>query len=189
MPSRKLACVLSLPLIFAAAAANNASANTISAEINNETVKLEYKGFNRSNGSVMSAGILYHEDNGEVYSLGLSVESQIQGQRNLYGGLGGKLYYIEADGPSGAALGLGGHVRYDIPNVKGLSLFTEAYYSPQVLSFNDIEHFSDFTVAVKYKMLEQGSVFVGYRKVHVDFDFDDHADIDEGAFFGIQLSL
>lgn len=170
--------------------AGHAQANMLSAEINNDTVKLDYKSINPTSHAAYSFGVLHHQDNGQIYSLGLAVESQIQGQQGLYGALGGKLYYLNLEGAEdGGVLGLGGHVRYALPAAPQLSLFTEIFYSPEVLSGGDFAHHTDLTAAVSYRMLERGSVFIGYRKAHIEWENGADADFDEGAFFGIRIML
>lgn len=165
-------------------------ANMLSAEINNDTVKLDYKSINPGNQAVFGLGVLHHQDRGQIYSLGLTVESQIQGQQGLYGGLGGKLYYLDIKGISGAAvMGLGGHVRYVLPAAPQLSWFTELFYSPDVLTRGRYTHHTDLTTALSYRMLERGSVFVGYRKSHVELETGAKGHFDEGPFFGIRLML
>lgn len=172
------------------AIAGQAQANMLSAEINNDTVKLDYKTINPANHAAYSFGVLHHQDNGQIFSLGLAVESQIQGQQGLYGALGGKLYYLNLDGAEdGAVLGLGGHVRYALPAAPQLSLFTEIFYSPEVLSGSDFAHHTDLTAAISYRMLERGSVFIGYRKSHIEWENGADGDFDEGAFFGIRIML
>ncbi len=168
----------------------NALAATLGAEINNETFRLNFKNLDRSNQSVVSAGILYHEEDGKLYHLGLTVESQVQGSQNLYGALGGKYFYVDLEhSQDGNALGLGGHVRFRLPNAKAFNLLTEAYYSPSVLSFNDISHVLDTSVALEYQMLQRGSVYIGYRKVRINLENGSKGNLDEGAFFGLRISL
>jgi hypothetical protein len=165
------------------------SDNLLSSEINNDTVKLEYKHYSPANHSATSLAVLHHQDDGEIYSLGLAVESAIQHQKNLFGALGGKLYYLDLESMQGAALGLGGHIRYSLPRAPALSLFAEVYHSPQVLSRHDVRHHTDTTLAISYRMLERGALVVGYRNARIQHVSGAKGSLDEGAFMGIRLHL
>lgn len=167
-----------------------AQADTFSADINDDAFKFEYKATNTSSNLDFNASALVHDDDGEIYAVGAQVEGRSLQQSNIEGSLGGKLYYIDLEGDAdGTAIGLGGMVKIGIPRVQGLNLQFEAYYAPQVLSFNDIEHNTDVSAKVKYRVLDNGSVYLGYRKANVDIEDVGDGDLDEGFHIGMELDL
>lgn len=186
--SRKalVATVATIGMVFS----GYATADTISADINDDAVKLEYKATNTSSNLDVNGSVLLHDEDGEIYSLGAMVEGRSLHQSNIAGSLGGKLYLIDLEGDAdGFALGLGGEVRIQVPNVNGLTLQAELYYAPQVLSFDDIQRHVDFTTKAKYRILDNGSVYLGYRKANIDVDDYGSGDLDEGIHIGIELDL
>lgn len=172
------------------ASAGLARADTFSADINNDAVKFEYKATNTSSNLDLNASALVHDDDGEIYAFGAQVEGRSLQQSNIEGALGGKLYYIDLEGDAdGAAIGLGGSVKIGIEQVPSLSVQLEAYYSPSVLSFNDIEHHTDFAAKALYRVLHNGSLYIGYRKSNVNIEDAGDGDLDEGFHIGMQLDI
>ena len=167
-----------------------AHADSFSADINNDAFKFEYKATNTSSNLDLNASALVHDDDGEIYAVGAQVEGRSLQQSNIEGALGGKLYYIDLEGDAdGTAFGLGGFLKIGIPQIPALSVQLEAYYSPRVLSFNDIEHHTDFNAKALYRVLDNGSVYLGYRKAHIDLEDAGDGDLDEGFHFGMQLDI
>ncbi|MCG8670471.1 MAG: YfaZ family protein [Pseudomonadales bacterium] len=169
--------------------ANIAFADTFSADINNDAFKFQYNATNTGSNLDLNASILHHDDDGEIYAVGAQVEGQSLQQANATGSLGAKLYYIDLDGADGFAIGLGGLVNIAIPQVEGFSIQAEAYYAPSVLSFNDVEHHIDFGAKAKYRVLDNGSVYLGYRKANIDIENAGDGDLDEGIHVGIELEI
>lgn len=167
-----------------------AHADSFSADINNDAFKFEYKATNTSSNLDLNASALVHDDDGEIYAVGAQVEGRSLQQSNIEGALGGKLYYIDLEGDAdGSAIGLGGFLKISIEQVPALSIQLEAYYSPRVLSFHDIEHHTDFAAKVLYRVLHNGSVYLGYRKANVDIEDAGDGDVDEGLHIGMQLDI
>ncbi len=171
-------------------AINTTYADNFNADINDDAVKFQYNATNTSSNLDFSLAVLHHDEDGEIYNIGIQVEGRSLQQSNIFGSLGTKLYYIDLDGNAdGAAIGLGGNLQVGIPNVEGLSIEAEAYYAPRVLAFNDIEHHLDFSAKIKYRVLENGSVYVGYRKANVDIEDASDGDLDDGFHIGIALDI
>lgn len=166
-----------------------AFADTFSGDINDDAFKFQYTAANASSNLDLNASILYHDDNGQIYTVGGNVTGQSLHKANVHGSLGGKLYYLDLDGYDGVAIGLGGQANILIPKVHGLSFQIEAYYAPSVLSTGDIEHHIDFTGKAKYRVLDNGSVYLGYRKAHVDIENAGDGDVDEGFHIGLELDI
>lgn len=169
---------------------NAALADTASIDINDDAFSFEYKATNASSNLDISAGLLHHKDDGQLYALGAHVEGQSLQNSNISGSLGAKAYWADLDnGGDGVAVGLGGFANFLVPNVDGLSFQIDAYYAPSVLSFNDIEHLIDFEAKAMYRVLDNGSVYLGYRKANIDLEDVGDADLDEGFHIGITLDL
>lgn len=181
--------LLALTLFFPFLFSNVATASQVDLDINDETVHIAIASQPSRKNLNLSASILHHEDDGDVYAIGAFVQSPINNRQDLHGALGGRLYYMDADGPDGYGLGLGGEIGFKIPQITDLSLHAELYYAPKVLTFNDVDRFIDTSIRLKYRVLEQGSIYVGYRKQEVDIEHGDKTDIDKGAHIGISLQF
>lgn len=163
--------------------------NQVNLDISDETIHVAFATKPSKKSLNISASFLHHEDDGEVYSVGVFAQSPINNRQDLHGALGGRFYYLDADGPDGYGVGLGGELGYKIPSVKGLSIHGEAYYAPKVTMFSDIERFVDVSIRAKYQILEQGSIYLGYRSQKVHVEHSSSANIDEGAHVGISLQF
>lgn len=166
-----------------------AHSQTLDFHLNNDAVSLDYT--NRLSDSALNlgAGILHHQDNGEAFYGNLFVADNINKQSNLLAGVGGRLYYINADSPDikGTTVSLGGFINYDIPNITNLSVRADIYYAPDVLSFDDIEKNLDMSVRVQYRIIEQAWVYLGYRNAEVRPVHGNEQTIDEGGHVGLML--
>ena len=185
MRSKLIALALFLPFIYP----NASTASQINLDINDETVHVAFASQPSRKDLNLSASLLHHEDDGDVYSIGAFVQSPINNRQDLHGALGGRLYYMDADGPDGYGLGLGGEIGFKIPQIPDLSLHAELYYAPKVLTFNDVDRFIDTSIRIKYRVLEQGSIYLGYRKQEVDIEHGGKVDIDKGGHIGISLQF
>src|SRR5690606_38648760 len=110
-------------------------------------------------------------------------------QSGVLAGIGARYYFIDADliDQDGTALGVGGFLNWDVPSVPNLSLRSDLYYAPKVLSFGEIEKFVDFSARVQYRIIEQAWVHAGYRIAEAGPEEGPDQDIDEGLFFGLMI--
>lgn len=167
----------------------NTQAHTLDLNLNNDTVALDYTTQIQKSEVNVGAGLLHHQDNGDVYYASFFVADNVNKQNGLLAGIGGRAYYLDAD-PSddnGTAVGLGGFVNWDVPTVTNLSLRSDFYYAPDVLAFDELEGYLDFTARVQYRLIEQAWVYLGYRYAEAKTEGPGKAKFDEGAHVGIML--
>lgn len=170
--------------------ASPALADTALIDINNDAFSFEYDVTNLSEQLNFSAGVLHHKDDGQLYSIGANVEGPAIQNSEFYGSLGLKAYYADLDsGVKGSAIGIGGFLNYSIYEVEGLSVQVDAYYAPSVLSFSDIDNLIDFSAKVLYRVIENGSVYLGYRKANIDIEDAGDDDLDKGFHVGLAISF
>lgn len=100
--------------------------------------------------------------------------------------LGGRVFYIdsERDNGYGVALGLGASTnltgKFDI----GVDLF----YAPDIVTGGDIEDILEIDARVNFQLLENASLFAGYRKIEADPDGGDY-DVYDDPYIGIRFEL
>ncbi|MGC1508407.1 YfaZ family outer membrane protein [Ketobacter nezhaii] len=167
----------------------SANAHTLDLSLNNDAVGLDYTTQVSQSEVNVGAGILHHQDNGDAYWGSFFVADNVNKQSGILAGLGGRLYYIDADkqNNSGTALGLGGFVNWDLPNVTNLSLRSDFYYAPDVLAFDEVKRFVDFSARVQYRVIEQAWIYLGYRNAEMKGTSGSDQKIDEGVNVGLML--
>lgn len=101
-------------------------------------------------------------------------------------GLAAQAYWLDAEDEDGYGIALGGSVEGDI--VTKLTLSASYLYTPDILSGGDLDNTGDFDVRLSYQLLENGSVFAGYRDLDVDTDDFDFAVYDSG-YVGVKFSF
>ncbi|MDY6918967.1 MAG: YfaZ family outer membrane protein [Pseudomonadota bacterium] len=167
----------------------SAGAQTIDLNVNNDAVALDYTTRISQSELNLGAGLLHHQDHGDVYYGSLFVADNVNKQTALLAGIGSRAYYLDGDesDQSGTAVSLGGFVNWEIPTVTNLSLRTDIYYAPDVLAFDEIEGYLDFSARIQYRIIEQAWVYLGYRNAEAQVEAPGKAKLDEGGHVGIML--
>lgn len=127
---------------------------------------------------------LYDEDNGTLIGLGFYGV----GQRDAISGkLGGKVFYTDADGPTGHGLAVGGSIAFHAS--ENLSIALDIHYAPSVLSFKDVEHLGQWGGRIAYDLMDTASLFIGYRNVEVDIKNAGYVELTRGGYAGMSISF
>lgn len=173
--------------------AGAAWADDFSADINDDAFKFAYKTSGADAQLSWNTSVLVHDEDGEIYSLGAQVVGQSLQRSNVDGALGIRGYYVDLDNSlDGTAVGLGGALTFSVPQVQPLSIQLEGYFAPSVLAFGDLDRNVDISIRALYRILTNGSVYLGYRKANVEIETDfasADVDVDESLHLGIQLKL
>lgn len=143
-----------------------------------------------SNDLAWDAGWLNNSDKGFVAYGSLYLKGFASDGRNpLEGGLGGRTGWIDGDDSSqnGVPIALGGYLKYTFPQANRLSLRTDIYYSPEVLSIKDLDTFEDYSIRLSYNVLREADLYIGARYVKAEFDNDTQQTFDKGMNIGISL--
>jgi len=166
-----------------------ATAHTLDLNLNDDAVGLEYTTKLDKSELNLGAGLLHQQDNGDVFYGSLFVADNVNKQSGILAGLGGRAYFVDFDrtDESGTAFGLGGFVSWEVPSVTNLSLRSDLYYAPDVLSFDELNGYLDFTARVQYRLIEQAWIYLGYRLAEAKTDAPGRAKIEEGANVGLMI--
>ena len=99
--------------------------------------------------------------------------------------LGLRPFWIDAEDEDGfgLALGLGGNVEL----VKNLIASAELFYAPKIITGGDIDDSRDLELRLGYQIIENGSIFVGYRDLEVEIENAREIDIYDDFFVGVNL--
>ncbi|MGD8378209.1 MAG: YfaZ family outer membrane protein [Gammaproteobacteria bacterium] len=167
-----------------------APAATLDFNLSDSALGLDYSA-PLQNGLHSEAGFLHTQDNGDDIHLGLHlVDNADPGQHALTVGVGGRLYAFDTDAENGGSLAVGGFFRYVLPSYNRVGFGGRVYYAPSVSSFGHIDRALEYSADVDYQVLRQASVYVGYRKVRVEFDnVAGHYNVDDGVHLGLRLTF
>ena len=140
----------------------------------------------------LDGGWLHDQDRGDVAHVGVHLTGAASAEPNpVLGGLGVRLAYLDADGSSatGTALGIGGFLRYALPNYNRINLGAHLYFAPDVLSFGDADQYREVGLRIGYNFLRDADVYLGYRNVKGKFDDFPDVTFDTGLHLGVRLSF
>lgn len=169
---------------------NSMAGGSLDLSLSDDTVRVEYDATKANSGLHLSAGIMHDIDDGDLISLGLHVVDVREANSPLYIGVGGKIFGFKGDDVSGGALGVGGFVSYDIPQIPDVGVSGYAYYAPNVVSFGDTENLTDADVRVSYSIIPTARVYLGYCYSAFKIkDVKKTAELDQGFHLGLKVDF
>jgi hypothetical protein len=177
-----------IALVLLAAASFSAAAGSVDINLSNDTIEAKF--YANAGAADWTFGGLYNRDTKDrALNVGLLAmgETSIAGSR-IEGGLGGKLYTVTAGDSDLAALALGLQARW-FPGNGSFAFGGYGFYAPRVVTFLDGERFWDIGVRAEVELIRNSFLYVGYRQVRAEFDNGVKADIDKGAFVGMQIKF
>ena len=127
------------------------------------------------------------DEDASIIAVGLDVFGELLEGLDL--GIGARVYGADVENYEAVCLTLGGLVKYVPPYLYGFGFYYSAYYSPEVFSWVDAEHFLDMDAGVSYQLVPRAAVYVGYNKTRVDYEVVGRVTIDEGVRGGISISF
>ena len=175
-------------LILTLLTAGPAAAAEVDLNVNNNAARLTVEIPAPSNNLVFDASWL-HSNNGDAGSVAGHVTGKALAAGPLKAGIGLRLSYVSYDGTDdedGANLGIGGFLRYTVPEYDRFLLGTSLYYAPNVLAFGDTRNFLDFTLWGGYSVIPDADVYVGWRRTRVKLDEAGSRNIDGGWLIGVR---
>ena len=127
-----------------------------------------------------------HKDTKKLFTGGLKIVSPFSNDNGLTLGLGIKVV-IASDTASKdfLAVPLSVYGQYDFNEKVNLNL--EYSYAPKTLSFADAEGYNDMKLKLNYKVMDNGSVFVGARNIETSYKNISTAKYDNSLFVGYKV--
>ncbi|MCL1144322.1 YfaZ family outer membrane protein [Shewanella gaetbuli] len=87
------------------------------------------------------------------------------------------------DAPNGNAVAVGG--QYSLQVSKNISLIGGGYYAPSVLSFSNLDGYTEYEGKVQYRFNPNLAIYVGYKKSRFKYEHTRSRTFEDGVFFGI----
>jgi hypothetical protein len=170
-----------------AALSSSAAADSLDLNLHDEALRLTYAfapGAQR--GLEADLGHYFNEDDQYITHLGLHVSGENWSKQGVFDiGLGGRLVYVHTDPLDLTGMAVGARVRFS--PVQRLGFGGTIYYAPQIVTFMDGENYLETSVSVDYQLLPQGFVYLGYRRIEVDFDDAKDVEFDDKVHVGMKL--
>ncbi len=134
---------------------------------------------------------LHNKDRGDFFGAGLGLRADANpGGSPVYALIGVKALWINpsyGNVSSGTALALGGGVQFALPQYNRIMFGAFVYWAPSVTSFGNSERFLEGEVRAGYRVLPNGTVYLGYRHVTARFNNTGDLLIDNGLHIGFSL--
>lgn len=189
-PGRHPRALFAAAALVALVATLPAAANDLEIDLSNSAFRADYRFPITDTGLHLDAGLLHHEDDGELLHVGLMlVDDAGQGSEPFTAGLGARAVAVDANVIDGTGVAIGGFFRYVVPEYNRFAIAGNAWVAPSVTSFGDLERYVEFGVRAEYRVLKQASIYVGLRDVSVDFAGFGDATVDDGLHLGINLEF
>jgi hypothetical protein len=169
-----------------------ARADSLSLDLNDDAARVTFERPFAASKTRIDGSWLHHQERGDALSLGLHITGNAASQaRPVNAGLGGRVYYVNADRADvdGVVLAVGGFVDGKLPNYDRIGFGAHVYFAPDVLAFGDASQFTDLSVHASYSVLRQGEVYLGLRNVQGEFDNRGDVTIDTGLMLGFRLNF
>lgn len=187
----KIFLVLTLFVSMVSAAAG---AQTFNIAFNDSSAQLGY-GFLVGGSSYgrneFKVDFLFNDEDVYMVDVGLQVFDEVGSKaQGLTAGLGGKLYGAtlgDADRDM-IVLGVGGMVRYALPQIRRLIIGGDLYYAPPIISFIDAEGFYEAAARLEFELLPTASIYLEYHKITMQ-DNDRDRDLNKGGRLGVEISF
>ena len=142
-------------------------------------------------GSDLSAALFFNDEDDFAISAGLLVDGTPAGDQPFTYGLGGKIYYIDADVPNATttAIALGVGIKFHIPARMPMAVGGDIYFAPDITAFGDADSLLDFRIRFEMDVLPNATAFAGYRRFEIDLDQGGDYELDDNPHIGIRFQF
>jgi len=128
-----------------------------------------------------------------LYSAGFMLRQPIHGAGGLKFGIGVKGTYLKAGTIVHASVPINVGLSYVLPLdfVMPIYISGDLSYAPSVLSFEDADRYFEGRTELGLQIIEQGSLFVGYRKIDTNFKGTSGGDFtySDTAYIGFKVKF
>lgn len=175
---------------FVSGMAPTAQAAQLDFDLSDKSARIDYRFDLTETGLSADLGLLHHKDDGDLLYAGIVLVGDAgESAEPFTAGLGLRGAALDANAAGdGAALAIGGFLRYVFPDYNRFAIGGEAYIAPAVTSFGDVERYYEISVNGEYRLTKNAGLYVGAREVKGDFGTG-YATIDDGLFVGISLDF
>lgn len=158
-------------------------------DLSNNVFAAKYAAEQKMNPVNYSGGLMLTEDNGSLYNLGMYTSGKMKNTENIYGGLGGRFYYVNAKSfDDFQALAFGGFINIGLP-FPNFSVDVELYIAPSITTFKVADGFTDLNFKVNYEMFENAKLYIGLRDTEIHFEDSRDYTFADGLYLGMMIDI
>lgn len=161
--------------VLLALCAGPAMAESLSLDLNNDALRLNYSHDLSRNYTTDFAWVHVKElgnakASGNAFTGGITLRQPLRGT-DLTALIGGKVVLQQHDSfPGGTAIAVGGGLRFVPPTARDVGIVGTVYYAPNVLSFGNMANYTEFELRGEYTFSDQLTGYAGYRNNRADYD-------------------
>jgi len=178
-------------VMWAAPTLAAAQGSGLDLNVSNHSVRAAYDTELTLSGLDLSFEGLHNTDRGNIAGAGLGVRANANpGGSPVTVLVGAKALWLDpsfAGASSASALALGGGVNFALPSYNRIAFGGYIYWAPSVTSFGNAERFLEEEVRGGYRLLPNGTVYLGYRHVTARFQGSGDSVMDNGFNLGFAL--
>jgi hypothetical protein len=176
-------------------AATPALADSIDVNLHDKAIRGTYTmQLQSTKGLSAEAGLLYAEDNNNnndsetMIHGGVLVSGENWSKSGTFDiALGARLLYATPGDLDMLALAFGGRLRFS--PVPRLGIGGHFYYAPDITTFIDSNSYEEYGLRLDYQVLPQAFVYVGHRRVKVDFGLPGYWEMDDHVHVGFKMTF
>lgn len=168
-----------------------AQGSGLDVNVSNHSVRAAYDTELTFSGLDLSFEGMHNTDYGTLAGAGLGLRANANPSGSpVTVVIGAKALWIDPDYSgisSGQVLALGGGVTFPLPTYNRIVFGGYLYWAPKITSFGNAKRFLEEEVRGGYRLLPNGTVYLGYRHVTAAFTNTDNLLIDNGFNLGFEL--
>ena len=140
---------------------------------------------------------LYDDENAKLVGAGILATNKVKALEGVEASFGAKFIWAEV-GNNGAtnnsftAVPLIVKIRYNFPplmyNIPPVALEGRLLYAPKVLAFGDSEEYTEFRVNAEVEVIENISLYTGYRNITTRYDGVSNSLFNTGFYGGLKFT-
>ncbi len=126
-----------------------------------------------------------------LLSVGFKIRQDVMAVQGLRFGLGLKGTYTRVGNARHAAVPIGIEAAYTLPINTGIPVVVTAAldYAPSVLNFKDADSYTEKRLEVGVKIIEQATVYLGYRNIDTDFENGGDYGYNDEVYVGFRVQF
>lgn len=178
--------------LASATMASSASANDFDLRISDDALHLNLAVVDDYSALAYGGGYFYKDNDDAIHVVNLDLHSQGQtalGNFPTTVKVGIQGNYFDEGGVDGAAIGLGGSARINLPDAPGLSWESQAHFAPEVLTFDDAKRFARLSTQLNYRVIQTADINAGYRYLNTKLKDGTKRTFESGWFVGLRLKF
>ncbi|MFK5915386.1 MAG: YfaZ family outer membrane protein [Woeseiaceae bacterium] len=168
-----------------------ATAEEVTLQLSNDTARFMYltEAFGQDFGRLeLEAGFLYNQNGDSLFNAGLLVRGESISVP-LIVSIGARAYIAQLTNYDVAAIAIGGDLLLSPESWGGFGLGAYYYTAPGVVAFQDAENLTEYGIYANFQITPQARIVGGFKNITTSIVNGPDVEIDNGAYFGINLSF